>query len=95
MEDIKQLKAENERLKAECDMYKTFYRAKHSDIKCLFIKYKQALKEIKELAENYIKGCEDCSLIAEPYECEDCTDGGMAKLGKKILDLITKTESEE
>lgn len=51
MEDIKQLKAENEKLRVLYDTYRTCYQAKHGDIKCLFIKYKQALKEIKELAE--------------------------------------------
>lgn len=91
---IEALKAENERLKEE------FKRLKESECKiCKYFnigdKYHQILQEIKEIANNYIKGCVDCSLIAEPYECEDCTDGGMAKLGKKIIDLITKAESEE
>lgn len=51
---IDELKAENERLKALCDTYRTCYRAKHGDIKCLFIKYKQTLQEIKAIAEKEI-----------------------------------------
>lgn len=51
VEAYEQLKAENEQLKALCDTYKTCYQAKHSDIKCLFIKYKQTLQEIKAIAE--------------------------------------------
>lgn len=51
-EIIGKLEAENERLKALCDTYKTCYQAKHSDIRCLFIKYKQTLQEIREYAES-------------------------------------------
>lgn len=66
-----------EQLKAECDMYKTFYRAKHSDIKGLLFKYKQTLQEIKEIAKTGMH-CEGMGCDFMP----------------KILDLITKDESE-
>lgn len=48
--DYAELKAKNERLKEECEMYKTFYRAKHDDIKGLFLKYRTCLQEIKGIA---------------------------------------------
>lgn len=51
-EQIAELKTENEQLKALCDTYRTCYQAKHSDIKCLFIKYRQTLQEIREYAES-------------------------------------------
>ena len=49
--ELEQLKAENEQLKALCDTYRTCYQAKHSDIKGLLFKYKQTLQEIKETAD--------------------------------------------
>lgn len=39
---------ENEQLKIECDMYKTYYRAKHNDIDGKIFKYKEALEEIRQ-----------------------------------------------
>ena len=76
---INKLKAENERLKAECDMYKTFYRAKHSDIKSLLPKYRTTLQEIKRI------------LILHKQELDECL---YHDIHGKILDLITKVESE-
>lgn len=70
---------ELEQLKAECDMYKTFYRAKHSDIKGLLFKYKQILQEIKAIAEKRSKE----GLTRNYYK-------GL----QQIIDLITKSESE-
>lgn len=49
--EIKELKIENEKLRALCDTYRTCYQAKHGDIKCLFVKYKQTLQEIKAIAK--------------------------------------------
>ena len=42
-------KAENEELKKELDLYKTWYRAKHSDVKNTLGRYHKALKEIEEV----------------------------------------------
>lgn len=70
---------ELEQLKAECDMYKTFYRAKHSDIKGLLFKYKQILQEIKAIAEKRSKEGLTCNYY---------------KGLQQIIDLITKSESE-
>lgn len=69
-----ELKADNEKLKALCDTYRTCYQAKHSDIKGLLLKYKQTLQEIKAIVKNVCNGCtsecdcdEDCNyfLITE------------------------------
>ena len=75
-----ELEAENNRLKAECDMYKTFYRAKHSDIKGLLLNYKQTLQEIKAIAER-------------GFNNSQCNCGLKADI-EQILNLITKAESE-
>lgn len=50
------LQKENEQLEALCDTYRTCYQAKHSDIKCLFPKYKQTLQEIRKYAVDLIDG---------------------------------------
>ena len=47
----RKLEAELEEIKTLKDMYFTFYKAKHDDIKGIFFKYKQTLTEIKEIAE--------------------------------------------
>lgn len=80
---------ELEQLKAECDMYKTFYRAKHSDIKGLLFKYKQTLRDIKAIAEELLeKGLEPQS-VEHQLRLK-----GKRELASIILDLITKSESE-
>lgn len=101
-EIILKLKAENDKLKALCDTYKTCYQAKHSDIKCLFIKYKQTLQEIKAIAENIINN-DDKPACVNDKECPLNDGDGFDNhcnmrcpfiLGKQILDLITKAEEE-
>ena len=76
-----ELKAENEKLKALCDTYRTCYQVKHSDIKCLFIKYKQTLQEIKDIAMGIMD--------------DDIEESSAYSDAKQIIDLITKAESEE
>ena len=79
VEAYEKLKKENERLKALCDTYRTCYQAKHGDIKCLFIKYKQTLQKIKTIAKENLIGCfaDKCDLAGE------------------ILDLIIKEVENE
>ena len=77
--EIRELKVENEKLRALCDTYKTCYQAKHGDVRCLFIKYKQTLQDIKRI------------LIINKRELEECLCND---INGKILDLITKAESE-
>lgn len=91
---IAELKAENEQLKALCDTYRTCYQAKHSDIKCLFIKYKQTLQEIKAIAEAP-KPFKDFSEIKTATEVEYdyaaiCNELELRL--HKVLKLINKTE---
>ena len=80
LQEIKEI-AENERLKAECEMYKTFYRAKHDDIKGLFIKYRTCLQEIKTIAEHEMKELTDSAINGGRY--------------LEILNIIKKAEEEE
>lgn len=78
--EIAELKAENEKLKALCDTYRTCYQAKHSDIKGLLFKYKQTLQDIKGYLST-LSGVDNDFVNTETY--------------LRILDLITKAESEE
>ena len=88
-EELDRLKAENERLEALCDTYKTCYQAKHSDIKCLFVKYKQTLQEIKAIAEELLeKGLEPQSVEHQ------LRLRGKRELASIIVNLITKAEEE-
>lgn len=74
---LNELYQENERLKAECNMYKTFYKAKHSDIKGLLFKLKHTLQEIKTIAEDYNTsgcsgfGCELSDIILNIIKAEE------------------------
>ena len=81
--EIRELKVENEKLRALCDTYKTCYRAKHNDIDSKLFKYRQTLQEIKEVVE---KECKDC-LNKRTDSCWICPY-------YPILDLITKAEEE-
>ena len=87
---------ELEQLKAECDMYKTFYRAKHSDIKGLLFKYKQTLQEIKEIAEApkpFIDFSETKTTTEVEYDYAVICNELELRL-HKVLHLIAKVESE-
>lgn len=44
-----QLKAENEDLKQECDLYKTWYRAKHDDLKNFLGQLKESNKTLNDM----------------------------------------------
>ena len=48
---IEELREQLEQEKTLKEMYFTYYKAKHGDIKGEFFKLKQALAEIKEIAE--------------------------------------------
>ena len=73
---ITALEQENEELKILKDMYLTFYKAKHDDVKGLFIKYRSALEEIREIAKDTFHCCDD-----------DC---GNARKIKLIIDKINE-----
>lgn len=89
--EIRELKVENEKLRALCDTYKTYYRAKHNDIDSKLFKYRQTLQEIKRVAEtcNSKINCEEC-----PFTDECNTKMEALGVCKIILKLITKAESE-
>jgi hypothetical protein len=81
-----ELKAENERLKALCDTYKTCYQAKHGDVKCLLSKYRTTLQEIKAIAEGIRNATYQFGQEADQKFFNET-------LGK-ILQKITKAEEE-
>lgn len=90
-------KIENEWLKALCDTYRTCYQAKHGDIKGLLFKYKQTLQDIKAIAEKP-KPFKDFSEIKTATEVEYdyaaiCNELELRL--HKVLELITKAESED
>lgn len=49
---IKKLQQENGELKNELDLYKTWYRAKHDDVKNCLGCYRKALEEIEKYCNN-------------------------------------------
>ena len=62
---IDNLKAELEQEKTLKEMYFTYYKAKHSDIKGEFFRYKQALTEIKDFVENEMIPNSDTHVILQ------------------------------
>ena len=91
-----ELKAENEQLKALCDTYKTCYQAKHSDIKCLLLKYRTTLQEIKAIAEApklFIDFSETKTATEVRYDYAAICNELELRL-HKVLELITKVEEE-
>lgn len=72
-----QLKREYEKLKQELDLYKTWYRAKHGDIKNTLERYYKALDEIERVC------LEDTRTFADGTQVRyDSLD--------EILDIINK-----
>ena len=89
------LKAELEQEKTLKEMYFTYYKAKHGDIKGKLFRYKQALTEIKEIAEKVYNDCDNCYRDTDTnckVDCIDCTLGGKAKLAEQILRKISECE---
>ena len=90
MNEIIKLKLENERLKKEINDLKFYIDAYqivwgiHEHKKC-----KDALQEIKEIAETHTELCKDCDNQREDLECQELCNG--YKL-KQILQIINKTE---
>lgn len=76
----KELKVENEKLRALCDTYRTCYQAKHNDIDSKLFKYRQTLQEIKE----YINS----------QGIDNSWNMRIQRFRMGILDLITKAEEE-
>lgn len=98
-EQLDQLKAELEQEQTLKEMYFTYYKAKHSDIKGEFFKLKaeneklkQTLAEIKEFVKNMNKEC-----FYDDFECKYCDmKNGCTYQGKiKILQKISECEVED
>ena len=90
----RKLEAELEEIKTLKDMYFTFYKAKHDDIKGIFFKYKQTLTEIKEIAEKAKKDiCNNCGWRnTDSCNPEDYTCGEFIKILQKISEVIKDEE---
>ena len=81
---IKKLQQENGELKNELDLYKTWYRAKHDDVKNCLGCYRKALEEIEKILKDEI--------------CEDCPGKEGCKAGCKehqCLDIINKVKGTD
>lgn len=86
-ERLDQLKAENNELKKELDLYKTWYRAKHVDIINLLGSYRKALEEIEQFCvelSDYDLAEETVNLILEIINKNKAKDGEqcLKELGK-------------
>lgn len=85
---------EYEELKNELDLYKTWYRAKHGDVKNILGRYYKALEEIenninKYFEESFYKSCR---------YAKGCTSAcGLAtnNVFNQILNIINKAKGEE
>lgn len=71
---------ECEELKSELELYKTWYRAKHGDVKNILKRYHKALEEI----EKY------CSNAQDP--CQDDWNRERENFAKIILNFISKVK---
>ena len=87
----RKLEAELEEIKTLKDMYFTFYKAKHDDIKGIFFKYKQTLTEIKEIAEGEMDSKE---FMVVQYMLNGNVDN-KNKVLKQILQKISEVLDEE
>lgn len=77
---VKQLEEKEqqcEQLKSELHLYKTWYRAKHGDVKNILGTYYEALKEIKNITKDIIEN--------------DCYENSDTKVNK-ILGIINKAK---
>ena len=84
-EIVDELKQECEELKKELNLYKTWYRAKHGDIKNYLGRCYNALDEIKEIVKDWYKNEWSC------YMCRK----NMDKKLEDILDIINKAKGGE
>ena len=90
----RKLKLERKGLKKQLDLYKTWYRAKHDDIRNLLGSYRKALDEIEGLVSK-VDGADECSY--GDFNCSNCDDDCTCptKVKRLILDIINKAKGEE
>lgn len=86
--EIEELRKQLEQEKTLKEMYLTYYKAKHSDIKGEFFRYRKALAEIKEIAEPFCNACQEFEPEKKGSNCMFCTYGN-------ILQLISEVENEK
>ena len=65
--EIEELRKQLEQEQTLKEMYFTYYKAKHSDVKAKLFQYKQALAEIKEIAEYEMKNLTDSAVHGGRY----------------------------
>lgn len=78
--EIEELRQECEELKQQLDLCKTWYRAKHGDIRDLLGSYRKALEEIEEYCDKQIAVTGDL-----PFKTTE----------SDILDIINKAKGKE
>ena len=79
---------EYEELRKELALYKTWYRAKHDDIRNLLGSYRKALEEIEEYTrEQFCDNCEDIGSTEYSCHCEYCEY-------QEYLDIINKAKEK-
>lgn len=97
-EIVAELKHECEELKQELDLYKTWYRAKHGDVKDYLSRYHKALEEIERVViplanKNPVENC--WSLLDTCEKCKgkkECGNQSPYTRAKQILDIINKVK---
>ena len=90
-QECEELKKECKDLKRELTLYKTCYRAKHSDINNLLGSYYKALDEIERYCTDYCDDCFDGYNSIKTYDkCINCFASGI----KEIIDKV-KGEKDE
>ena len=82
---------ECEKLKNELDLYKTWYRAKHDDVKNLLGRYRKALEKIENLMQT-VSDADECSY--GDFDCCNCDSDNSCptKVKRLILDIIDKAK---
>ena len=83
--EIEELRKQLEQERTLKEMYFTYYKAKHSDIKGKFFRYKQTLAEIKEHFDEECKMCKVNYVNITDEVCEECET-------KYMLQLINEVE---
>lgn len=68
--ELQQLKVENEDLKQECDLYKTWYRAKHDDLKNFLGQVKAENEELRKIQIGHCQG----ENLYNLYQYKQCLD---------------------
>ena len=104
------LSQECEELKNELDLYKTWYRAKHDDVKNYLGRYRKALEKIEEIADVLITETNEYESCYYKSSCGDNCYPRIAKVSEhslgrqtycqyeavaKILDIINKAKGTD